>query len=139
MWHLFSVSGTSKDFWPQDGSAETKPNGNGAVRYSCWGNVMSKRLSADDRHAVDLILERPDGQGDKPLVEMVFARPVKEQFEERLDNVEKILSVLDAMPAPEPSDDLVSRTMARIKASQLEPNVGQTPLPKSSRSSARPT
>ena len=70
---------------------------------------MSKRLSVGDRHAVDLLLERPDAQqGNKSLVEMVFARPVKGSFEKRLDAVEKILNVLSVLPAPEPPRNLVS-------------------------------
>ena len=43
---------------------------------------MSKRLSAEDRHAIDLLLERPDGTG-KSLVEMVFAHPARGKFEAR--------------------------------------------------------
>jgi len=104
---------------------------------SVRGNVMSKRLSADDRHAVDLILERPNGQGDLSLVEMMFAHPVQGQFEERLDKVEELLGVLDLMPALEPSDDLVSRTMQRIEESQLEPRATETPEQRLSRDSQR--
>src|SRR5437762_3324225 len=76
---------------------------------SCTGIIMSKRLSVEDRHAIDLLLERPDAQGNKSLVEMVFARPVKGSFEKRLDVVESILNVLSAMPAAEPPKNLVSK------------------------------
>jgi len=98
---------------------------------------MSKRLSTDDRHAVDLLLERPDAQNSKPLVEMVFARPVKGSFEQRLDAVEKILNVLHAMPAPEPPQDLVSRTLQRIEAARLEPTAAHRPRPATPRGTQR--
>jgi len=88
---------------------------------------MSKRLSVEDRHAVDLLLERPDAHGRKSLVEMVFARPVGGTFEERLDAVEKILNVLNAMPAPEPPKNLVNKTMDRIAAAELEPSAAHRP------------
>jgi|SRR5581483_9069784 len=88
---------------------------------------MNKRLSADDRHAVDLLLERPEASSSKPLLEMVFARPAKGQFEARLDAAEKILGLLDNLPEPEPSHDLVSRTMQRIEQEALEPTARPTP------------
>jgi hypothetical protein len=85
------------------------------------GSIMSKRLSAQDCHAVDLLLER----SDKPMVETIFARPVRGKFEARLDSVEKILNLIDAMPAAEPPSDLVTRTMERIEASKLQ-NIART-------------
>jgi len=104
---------------------------------SSWGSIMSKRLSADDRHAIDLILERPDGQGNTPLVEMVFARPVKAKFEERLDKVETILTVLSAMPAEEPPMDLVSKTLQRIEEAELSPRAMRAPKQRATRSTTR--
>jgi hypothetical protein len=97
---------------------------------------MSKRLSAEDRHAIDLLLERPDGSG-KSLVEMVFAHPAKGKFEARLDAADKVLSLLDNMPAADPPEDLVSRTMQRIEQAQLEPTARPTPKQGVSRSSQR--
>ena len=82
---------------------------------------MSKRLSSEDCHAVDLLLERPEANGNGALVDMVFARPIKPKFEARLDAVETILSVLEKMPAPEPPKDLVARTLAAIEEGQIEP------------------
>ena len=57
----------------------------------------------------------------------IFARPAKGHFERRLDSVEKILGALHAMPAPEPSDDLVRRTLRRIDEAQLQPSAQLTP------------
>jgi hypothetical protein len=85
---------------------------------------MSMRLGKEDRRAVDLLLERADGVGREstPAVEQLFAAPVQGNFERRLDAVDKILSLLDLMPAPEPSADLVNRTMRRIEeADAAEP------------------
>jgi len=62
-----------------------------------YGDLMNKRLSADDRHAVDLLLERPDGTR-RSLVEMIFARPANGKFEDRLDAAEKVLNLLDSLP-----------------------------------------
>ena len=99
---------------------------------------MSKRLSVEDRHAVDLLLERPDAQqGNKSLVEMVFARPVKGSFEKRLDAVEKILNVLSALPAPEPPRNLVSKTLQRIERAQLEPTLAHRPKAPAQRGASR--
>jgi hypothetical protein len=98
---------------------------------------MSKRLSVEDRHAVDLLLERPDAHANKSLVEMVFARPVKGSFEKRLDAVEKILNVLSAMPAPEPPRNLVNKTLQRIERAQLEPTLAHRPKAPAQRGTSR--
>ena len=83
---------------------------------------MAKRLGKEDRRAVDLLLERADGVGSStPAVEQLFAAPVQANFERRLDAVENILTLLELMPAPEPSADLVSRTMRRIEEAEAEP------------------
>jgi hypothetical protein len=84
---------------------------------------MDKQLGKEDRRAVDLLLERADGVNNMPAVEQLFAAPVHGNFERRLDAVEKILNLLDLMPAPEPSADLVRRTMQRIEDADAEPSV----------------
>ena len=84
---------------------------------------MNKQLGKEDRRAVDLLLERADGVGNMPAVEQLFAAPVQGNFERRLDAVEKILNLLDLMPSPEPSADLVRRTMQRIDDADAEPTV----------------
>jgi len=78
--------------------------------------MMNKRLSDDDRRAVDLLLDR-----DNLPVNQLFATPVRGNFEHRLDTVEQILALLDQMPAEEPSFDLAGRTMQRIEEAQLDP------------------
>lgn len=83
--------------------------------------VMVKRLSDDDRRAVDLLLERPNGVGDTPSVEQLFRAPVQGSFERRLEAAEKLLSLLDEMPTEEPPPQLVARTLQRIRELELEP------------------
>lgn len=102
-----------------------------------YGDFMNKRLITEDRHAVDLLLSRPEPNSAKPLVEMVFARPMKSSFESRLNAVEKVLSLLDNLPAPEPAADLVARTMDRITTAQLEPTAAHRPKRTASRGAAR--
>ena len=85
---------------------------------------MSNRLGKEDRRAVDLLLERADGVGSStPAVEALFASPAQGNFERRLDAVDKILSLLDLMPAPEPSADLVNRTLRRIEEADADPSL----------------
>lgn len=80
---------------------------------------MSKKLSAEDRQAIDLLLERPDGHGDTPIVDQLFAKPARGHLEGRLEKVERILELLDAMPTAEPPRDLVSSTLRRIEEATL--------------------
>jgi len=98
---------------------------------------MNKRLSVEDRHAVDLLLSRPEPSSGKPLVEMVFARPMKAKFESRLDAVEKVLSLLEQLPAPEPSANLVAKTMERIASAQSHPTAAPLPKRTTTRTTAR--
>jgi hypothetical protein len=101
-----------------------------------WGYQMNKRLSAVDRHAVDLLLERPDAS-KRSLVEMVFARPANADFEQHLEAAEKVLSLLDNLPSAEPPTDLISRTMQRIELATLEPTAPVAPKRAPSRGPTR--
>ncbi|MEO6434473.1 MAG: hypothetical protein ABIP55_01770 [Tepidisphaeraceae bacterium] len=80
---------------------------------------MTRKLSEADRAAVDLVFDRivaagdgdgssGNGNGHEGVVVMTEA-----VAEERLSAVQRILSVLEEMPAPEPSSDLVARTLTR--------------------------
>ena len=75
---------------------------------------MRTQLNNEDRRAIDLLLERASGIGDTPAVEQLFRAPVVGNFERRIDAVDKILELLDQMPAEEPPADLVNRTLQRI-------------------------
>jgi hypothetical protein len=79
---------------------------------------MTRKLSDADRAAVDMIFDRINaagngvhagGNGGDGFVPMSGAVP-----EERLSAVQRILSALEQMPAPEPSPDLVVRTLQRV-------------------------
>jgi len=88
---------------------------------------MSMRLKSEDRQAIDLLLERPDGHGDTPSVNQIFAKPVKGRMEKRLDSVERVLDLLETMPAMDPPADLLSRTLRRVEEASLEPTGALTP------------
>ena len=84
--------------------------------------VMTRKLNEADRAAVDMLFDRittaghngnggngNGGNGGDGYVAMTVA-----VAEERLSAVERILSTLEAMPAPEPSPDLAVRTLQRV-------------------------
>jgi hypothetical protein len=71
-----------------------------------------------DRRAIDLLLDRKaSGQ-----VNEVFAVPARETFEKRLESVERVLNLLESLPAMEPPEDLTSRTLERIDHADHEPH-----------------
>jgi hypothetical protein len=81
---------------------------------------MSLQLSQEDQRAVDLLLDRVatvkgDGNGgghDQPVY--VATDP---SLAERTSRVQKLLRLLDAMPAPDAPGDLVARTMDFVERS----------------------
>jgi hypothetical protein len=81
---------------------------------------MTRKLNQADRAAVDLMFDRIHASGGRSngnggnggqagYVSMTGA-----VAEERVSAVQQILKTLDAMPAPEPSPDLVVRTLQRV-------------------------
>ena len=82
---------------------------------------MTKRLSEEDRTAVDLLLDRTlvgaDGNGGS-FVSHAMTAP-----QARLESAGRVLRVLEAMPAPEPSADLIERTMQRIATGVRVPSM----------------
>ena len=79
---------------------------------------MTRKLNEADRAAVDLMFDRihsgnnhgNGGNGGGEAVVVVTGAV----SDERLSAVEQIFSALDQMPAPEPSSDLVVRTLQRV-------------------------
>jgi hypothetical protein len=82
---------------------------------------MSMTLRDEDRRALDLLLDRTsaaaraNGNGHAAAGGVVFAAAQGGVSNERLHSAEKILRVLEALPAAEPPQDLVSRTLRRIE------------------------
>ena len=73
---------------------------------------MTKRLGESDRRAVDLLLDRTTGaEGNGNGGYVAHAQPATEPG---IQAVQRVLSLLDVMPADEPAADLIARTMARI-------------------------
>jgi hypothetical protein len=90
---------------------------------------MTRKLDEADRAAVDLLFDRINangngngngGDGFQTVSHVVVA-------EARLSAVERILSTLDQMPAPEPSSDLVIRTLQRVSRSSAGGAIQPTP------------
>ncbi|MGH7214499.1 MAG: hypothetical protein ACREIT_07030 [Tepidisphaeraceae bacterium] len=101
---------------------------------------MSKQLSDEDRRAVDLLLNRTTstatvdgggqghGNGDNGGNgggNGQFASSTHTAFHDRLGAVERMLHLLDEMPAPGPSVDLVARTMRLIEEAGAARETGE--------------
>jgi hypothetical protein len=80
---------------------------------------MTPRLRDEDRLAVDLLLDQAVTEAGNGLgnghVPTGFTQ-VNGAVQERLAAVEKVLHVLDLLPAEEPPADLMGRTMRRLEA-----------------------
>jgi len=68
---------------------------------------MSRKLSDEDRRAVDLLLDH--GISQSGITRVAGAVPQK-----RLAAAERVLKLIGQMPAEEPSIDLVAATMERL-------------------------
>ncbi len=77
---------------------------------------MTKRLSENDRRAVDLLLDRSNGESAHAPGNG-FIRHAQLATEPALEPVQKVLTLLDHTPAAEPPVDLVSRTLAKLNSS----------------------
>jgi len=73
---------------------------------------MTRKLTDDDRRAVDLLLDH--GAGNSTVTRVASAVPQK-----RLKAAERVLSLLGEMPAQEPPVDLVAKTMQRIDTATI--------------------
>jgi hypothetical protein len=74
---------------------------------------MTKRLGDSDRRAVDLLLDRSAGTGNGNGGYVAHAQPATEPG---IMSVQRVLDLLDQLPAEEPANDLMARTMARIES-----------------------
>jgi hypothetical protein len=73
---------------------------------------MPKQLSPEDRRAVDLVLD-----GESMQRGPMYAA-VNNGVGERMNAAERLLQLLDYLPAEEPPPDLVRRTMQRIEEAE---------------------
>jgi hypothetical protein len=93
------------------------------------GVLMTRKLTNVDRAAVDLLFDRiqtasDNGNGGDGIVAMAGAVP-----DGNIQAVEKVLSLLSEMPAPEPPADLATRTLHRLaKATGTAPAMPATPF-----------
>ena len=99
---------------------------------------MTRKLNEADRAAVDMLFDRinaagsggksngngGNGNGGDGVVAMAGA-----VAEERLSAVQRILSTLELMPAPEPSPDLAIRTLQRVARAGGMPATIEPPAP----------
>ena len=91
---------------------------------------MTRKLSDSDRAAVDMLFDRlngagADGNGNGGDGYVAMTAAVDDR---RLAAVETLLETLSQMPAPEPSSDLVVRTLQRIEqATPLSAPASQIP------------
>ena len=90
---------------------------------------MNEQLDAEDRRAVDLFLDGKRQNGQEPQVRYQPG-PVDPA---RIQAVEKLLSLLNHLPAPEPPPNLTARTMQRIDAEM------RMVEPEAARQARRPT
>ena len=83
---------------------------------SSHGTGMNFTLSEEDRRAVDLLLDRSamasSADGDGAASVYATADP---SLGERVARAQKLLQLLDWLPAPEPSADLVARTVNYVE------------------------
>jgi hypothetical protein len=73
--------------------------------------MTGKKLGDKDRHAVDLFLDRPEPPEPNSGA-FLKPGPIEPQ---RMQSVEKILSLLQQLPRIEPPADLARRTIRRIE------------------------
>ena len=85
---------------------------------------MARKLGDDDRRAVDLLLDRGNGTGDNITGTFVTPGGIAPK---RVEAAEKILALLQLMPAAEPPADLVSKTMTRVDQAMRAMDAEQIP------------
>src|SRR5687768_12336811 len=81
------------------------------------GNFMSVRLRDTDALAVDLILDRAAAAQDNggSAQATLYASHARVS-NDRVAAVEKVLKLLEVMPSPEPTQDLLQRTLDRLES-----------------------
>jgi hypothetical protein len=73
---------------------------------------MSRQLQAEDARIVDMLLDSGNFATDASVPQAFSHTP--EMFNNRFVKVEKVLRLLDEMPAMDPPANLIARTFDRI-------------------------
>ena len=84
---------------------------------------MAKKISHEDGRAIDLLLDRAG-----TVARSSDVKSAKSSIRPRLAAAERVLRLLDQMPAMEPPADLVQRTLARIDEApiRIHPRAAQS-------------
>jgi hypothetical protein len=81
---------------------------------------MTDSLGRSDRHAIDLVLERltqlGNDDGQSGTANTVFAISEAGALGQEVAELERVLTALKHMPAHEPPDGMVDRTLQRVDA-----------------------
>jgi hypothetical protein len=80
---------------------------------------MKVKLREEDRRALDLLLDRSPTAAGKAAGTPIYAA-VDGHIRERVIQIEKVLSILDVLPAGDPPRELLARTLRYVE---------QTPQP----------
>ncbi|HSZ59460.1 MAG TPA: hypothetical protein VK797_27700 [Tepidisphaeraceae bacterium] len=88
---------------------------------------MSLQLSQEDQRAVDLLLDRVatakgNGNGNGQDVQLIYAAS-DPSLGERTARVQRLLHLLDALPAPEVPAGLADRTMELVDRAERSQNI----------------
>lgn len=75
---------------------------------------MKIKMRDEDRRAMDLLLDRSVAAAGKSNGSALYAA-TDGRVRERVSKVEKILQLLEAMPAAEPPKDLVRKTLRYVE------------------------
>jgi hypothetical protein len=75
---------------------------------------MSIRLYPEDCHAIDLLLDQGTRAAGGNLGRSITAS-ASSIAQDRLAAVQRVLGLLELMPAPQPPPDLIKKTLARIE------------------------
>ena len=87
---------------------------------------MTKNLTDEDRRAIDILLsrdERGNGHGAGSYVSTVQGA-----LHERVERVERLLHLLDHVPAIEPPPDLAASTLRRLDEVMASGSTALTPV-----------
>ena len=76
---------------------------------------MKLKIREDDRHAVDVVLDRRSATAGK--APGVTYADTTAKLRDRVQVVEKVLSNLDHLAAADPARDLMSRTLTKVAKS----------------------